>query len=206
MQDCTAESINAFELGHARNAADAHRHDDVAWPHRSGAPVRDGKPNGPSPLRPVIFASQKYGLGPDIKLHALRIELKPICELVFGNVHRPGVGKWHISKMIHADFVVEFQRAISPAPNVSDPLRLFDDQRADVKLAQPGRCHETGLASTDHDDIGIPVSEFACRLSSIEPIIQCAGSGTRILTRAVASDRLRKPLQLAHGGQYCKNW
>ena len=80
--------------------------------------------------------------------------------------------------MIHADFVVKRQRAIALAPDVSNPLRLVDDERADVELAQSGRCHEARLARADDEDIGIAMSEFACCLSSIQPIILVAQSGT----------------------------
>ena len=83
------------------------------------------------------------------------------------------------------------QRAIALAPDVSHPLRLVDNERADVELAQSGRGHEARLACPDDDNIRVAVPEFARSLSSVEPVLtrlaEVARESSRGRLRPIAS-------------------
>ncbi len=155
MQDRAAEIFGAFEFRNVRQAADAHRHHDVARMHGAGAAVGELDLRVPAALRVVVAAAEDGGAGPDVELHRLGVELEPVGELVLRDVDRPVVRERHVRKVVHADFVVQLQGAVALAPDVADALAAVDHERVDVHLAKPRRHHQPGLAGADHQHVGV---------------------------------------------------
>src|SRR5258708_21518601 len=73
--------VQAGNLRHARNAADASGEHDMAWMHGAFAAVGTAQRHGPALLLLVIAAARELGLGPEVQLHAFDIGFEPVGEL-----------------------------------------------------------------------------------------------------------------------------
>ena len=78
--------------------------------------------------------------------------------LVLRQVERPVGGEVEVGEEVLVDRVVEDQRVVAPAPAVTRPRVLLDDEGGHVELAQAGGEREPALRSADDEDVGLHVA------------------------------------------------
>ena len=170
MDDLAGERIQARQIRHVRNAADARRHDDVFWRERANATFRVAQNGGPSP--PVVIEARldQFGPGPEIQLHRLDVMFEPVGEFVFRNVDRPVRRERHVRQMIDMHLIVQRQGMIALAPVVADAGVPVDDQRVDAKLGQARRNREASLTAAHDQNRRIAVGIGLRRHPFVQPV------------------------------------
>ena len=92
----TGKCIEAGDIRHVRDAADAGRHDDMARAKGPSAAVASAKRRRPGSAGVVIGRLGQLMAGPEIQLHRFHVELEPVGELVLGDVDGPVRRKRHV--------------------------------------------------------------------------------------------------------------
>ena len=196
-----AKILQAGNLGHARNAADAGRQHDMARMHGTLAAVGAAQRHRPALFHLVIAAALELGLGPEVQLHALDVGFEPVGELVLRDVGRPVRREQHIGQVVDLHLVMQRQRMVALAPIVADALFAVDDQRIDVQLLQPRGDREPGLPAADDENSRIVFGIAGGVFAQVEPVGAAKIPRIGAATRACDAELLLKSLEFAELGQ-----
>ena len=73
----------------------------------------------------IVFCVNAFGGRPIVQLHHLSVHFQPVTDLVLGREDGPVLGKGNVRQMVVPDRIMQDERAVAVAPQVSPPARSF---------------------------------------------------------------------------------